>query len=115
MKDFSITEGSNFSFSCPVNPGNPNDTEIKWTANGHIIKSGTKILSFHNVSRKHDMIYTCTVSNIMNPTDNNQEKGTQSKRFHLDVECEYIFRFPFAINFRVINSNYVTWYDMFIK
>jgi hypothetical protein len=34
------------------------------------------------------MIYTCTVSNIMKPTDNNQEKGTHSESFHLIVECE---------------------------
>jgi hypothetical protein len=88
IKDFSITEGSNFSFSCPVNPGNPNDTEINWSAKGYIIKSGTKILSIHNVSRKHDMIYTCTVSNIMKLTDNTQEKGTHSESFHLIVKCE---------------------------
>jgi hypothetical protein len=75
--------------SCPVSPGNPNDTTINWSASGSIIKSSTKILSFHNISRRHDMIYTCTVSNIMKPTDSNEVKGINSEDFHLIVECEY--------------------------
>jgi hypothetical protein len=89
IENFTVIEGSHFNLSCPVNPGNPHDTNIYWSASDNILQSVTKILSFHNVSRKHDMIYTCTVSNIMKPTDSNEVKGINSEDFHLIVECEY--------------------------
>ncbi|XP_060603838.1 synaptogenesis protein syg-2-like [Ruditapes philippinarum] len=80
-----IVAGSSVNVQCPIIKGNPNPTTFKWTRNGDNRTWSTQTLYIQNVSKNDDMMYTCTVQNIMRPTGSAHETGTDSGSFHLSV------------------------------
>jgi hypothetical protein len=99
--DQTLVEGDALNFSCPVIPGNPNNTQIKWTTSIDFGEKWlTQFLVISNVSRKHDIVYICTVNNTMAPTFEPVEIGWNSESFHLTVECMYIIMFKFLFKYK---------------
>jgi hypothetical protein len=88
MTDKDIVEGANLTLPCPVTKGNPTDTRFKWTRDGDNRTWSTQILYIQNVTKYDDMMYKCTVQNILRPSGSVEELGINSGSFHLNVLCK---------------------------
>ncbi|XP_060569025.1 carcinoembryonic antigen-related cell adhesion molecule 5-like [Ruditapes philippinarum] len=88
MTDKDIVEGANLTLPCPVTKGNPTDTRFKWIRDGDNRTWDTQTLYIQNVTKYDDMMYKCTVQNILRPSGSVEELGINSGSFHLNVLCK---------------------------
>ncbi|XP_060575522.1 hemicentin-1-like [Ruditapes philippinarum] len=96
-----VVEGSTLSVECKADPGNPACMTYSWRRklnsssmnNWQIIPDSIIFVNEgklvkQNINRNDAGTYNCTASNVMKPTAENQQIGSSSRTFLLDVLYE---------------------------
>lgn len=93
IPNLSAIEGSEFSYSCPFNTGNPSETRVKWIGKNDEILSSNEHLLLRSVNHTTDeRTYTCVAENTMQSTGSSPQLGTSSNSFQLTVNCKKLKR-----------------------
>ncbi|XP_050391161.2 neural cell adhesion molecule 1 [Patella vulgata] len=82
---YKIPESDVLSVTCSSTPGNPNDTNYRWTGPDRYRSTGST-LRIADIKRSQTGVYNCTATNIMIPTSTNiQQTGTGTSQTTIDV------------------------------
>lgn len=85
LENTNAIEGSLLKVLCPYSPGNPPETNFKWTRENDEKQWNERELSIYNISRTDATNYTCSVTNLMKPTNAPELYGKTSVSFFLNV------------------------------